>query len=112
MKNTLHLWFIKGKKISNVSNLARSSPYHVTSLIMQPLNYAYRIQILKRPAWQLHHYHSYIQLFHGKRARKAAGNRSKKLMNLLAIPSILSRSYSTFPLCSGTTLIVACVQAV
>jgi hypothetical protein len=44
MKNTLHLWFIKGKKISNVSNLARSSPYHVTSLVMQPLitlNYAY-----------------------------------------------------------------------
>jgi hypothetical protein len=30
---------------------------------------------------------------------------AKKLMNLLAIPSILSRSYSTFPLCSGTTLI-------
>ena len=30
---------------------------------------------------------------------------AKKFMNLLAIPSILSRSYSTFPLCSGTTLI-------
>jgi hypothetical protein len=30
---------------------------------------------------------------------------AKKLINLLAIPSILSRSYSTFPLCSGTTLI-------
>ena len=26
-------------------------------------------------------------------------------MNLLAIPSSLSRSYSTFPLCLGTTLI-------
>jgi hypothetical protein len=26
-------------------------------------------------------------------------------MNLLAIPSSLSRWYSTFPLCSGTTLI-------
>jgi hypothetical protein len=25
-------------------------------------------------------------------------------MNLLAIPSILSRSYSTFPLCSGDNL--------
>jgi hypothetical protein len=30
---------------------------------------------------------------------------AKKLMNLLAIPSSLSRSYSTFSLCSGTTLI-------
>jgi hypothetical protein len=31
---------------------------------------------------------------------------AKKLMNLLAIPSSLySRSYSTFPLCSGTNLI-------
>ena len=30
---------------------------------------------------------------------------AKKLMNLLAIPNCLSRSYSTFPLCSGTTLI-------
>jgi hypothetical protein len=29
---------------------------------------------------------------------------AKKLMNLLAIPSILSRSYSTFPLCSGDNL--------
>jgi hypothetical protein len=28
-----------------------------------------------------------------------------KLINLLAIPSSLSRSYSTFPLCSWTTLI-------
>jgi hypothetical protein len=34
---------------------------------------------------------------------------AKKLMNLLAIPSILSRSYSTFPLCSGTTLIETAV---
>jgi hypothetical protein len=30
---------------------------------------------------------------------------AKKVMNLLAIPSSLSRSYSTFPLCSWTTLI-------
>jgi hypothetical protein len=30
---------------------------------------------------------------------------ANKLMNLLAIPSSLSRSYSTFPLCLGTTLI-------
>jgi hypothetical protein len=30
---------------------------------------------------------------------------SKKLMNFLTIPSSPSRSYSTFPLCSGTTLI-------
>jgi hypothetical protein len=30
---------------------------------------------------------------------------AKKLMNFLAIPSSLSRSYSTFPLCSGTTLL-------
>ena len=35
---------------------------------------------------------------------RLAGNR-KKLINFLAIPSSLSRSYSTFPLCSGTTLI-------
>jgi hypothetical protein len=28
-----------------------------------------------------------------------------KFINLLAIPSSLSRSYSTFPLCSWTTLI-------
>ena len=35
------------------------------------------------------------------RARKAAGNRFE---NLLAIPSSLSRSYSTFPLYSWTTL--------
>ena len=34
---------------------------------------------------------------------------AKKLMNLLAIPSILLRSYSTFPLCSGTTLIETAV---
>jgi hypothetical protein len=30
---------------------------------------------------------------------------AKKLINCLAIPSSLSCSYSTFPLCSGTTLI-------
>jgi hypothetical protein len=30
---------------------------------------------------------------------------AKKFINLLAIPASLSRSYSTFPLCSGTTLI-------
>jgi hypothetical protein len=29
---------------------------------------------------------------------------AKKLMNLLGIPSSLSRSYSTFPLCSGDNL--------
>jgi hypothetical protein len=28
-----------------------------------------------------------------------------KFINFLAIPSSLSRSYSTFPLCSGTTLV-------
>jgi hypothetical protein len=33
------------------------------------------------------------------------GTIAKKLMSLLAIPSILSRSYSTFPLYSWTTLI-------
>ena len=39
---------------------------------------------------------------------------AKKLINFLAIPSSLSRSYSTFPLCSGTTLIeiAACIPAV
>jgi hypothetical protein len=37
------------------------------------------------------------------RARKAAGNRYKSI-HLLAIPSSLSRSYSTFPLCSGDNL--------
>ena len=30
---------------------------------------------------------------------------ANKFINFLAIPSSLSRSYSTFPLCSGTTLI-------
>jgi hypothetical protein len=30
---------------------------------------------------------------------------AKKFINYLAIPSSLLRSYSTFPLCSGTTLI-------
>jgi hypothetical protein len=30
---------------------------------------------------------------------------AKKFINLLAIPTSLSRLYSTFPLCSGTTLI-------
>jgi hypothetical protein len=34
---------------------------------------------------------------------------AKKLMNLLAIPSILSRSYSTFALYSGTTLVETAV---
>jgi hypothetical protein len=33
-----------------------------------------------------------------------------KCINLLAIPSSLSRSYSTFPLCSGTTLIEIAVD--
>jgi hypothetical protein len=37
---------------------------------------------------------------------------AKKLMNLLAIPSSLARSYSTFPLCSGTTLIEIAVYTV
>jgi hypothetical protein len=30
---------------------------------------------------------------------------ANKFINFLAIPNSLSRSYSTFPLCSGTTLI-------
>jgi hypothetical protein len=34
---------------------------------------------------------------------------ANKFINFLAIPSSLSRSYSTFPLCSGTTLIETAV---
>jgi hypothetical protein len=55
-----------------------------------------------------------IQLFQLRLSPEQSGNVeyererllgiANKLMNLLAIPSSLSRSYSTFPLCSGDNL--------
>jgi hypothetical protein len=43
--------------------------------------------------------------------KRLAGNR-KKINEFLAIPSSLSRSYSTFPLCSGTTLIEIAIYTI
>ena len=37
---------------------------------------------------------------------------ANKFINFLAIPSSLSRSYSTFPLCSGTTLVEIAVYII